>query len=130
MTLGQSIQTVFTKYAEFRGAASRSEFWWWVLFTSLVSAALNTVTVWRFDFGSDISQGSGLAGVWAIAVLVPTLAVTVRRLRDAGFEWGHVFWVLLPVAGVIVLIVLCAQPSRRSVARAQKQAAVRAISPS
>ncbi|HUG51593.1 MAG TPA: hypothetical protein VLZ78_11410, partial [Terrimesophilobacter sp.] len=33
----------------------------------------------------------------------PSLAVTVRRLRDAGYQWGHIFWLLLPVAGVIVL---------------------------
>jgi uncharacterized membrane protein YhaH (DUF805 family) len=130
MTFAQSIQTVFNKYAEFRGIASRSEFWWWVLFTSLVSAALNTVTVWSVSLGSDISPASSLAGVWAIAVLVPTLAVTIRRLRDAGYEWGHIFWVFLPVAGVIVLIVLCAQPSRRFVVGAQGQAAVRATSPS
>lgn len=40
MTFGQSIQTVLHKCAEFRGTARRSEFWWSVLFTSLVSAGL------------------------------------------------------------------------------------------
>jgi uncharacterized membrane protein YhaH (DUF805 family) len=112
MSFGQAISTVFSKYAEFRGRAGRSEFWWWILFTGLVSAALNTVPVWRVDLGYEISTGPSLAGMWAIAVLLPTLAVTVRRLRDAGYEWGHIFWVLLPAAGVIILIVLCAQPTR------------------
>lgn len=130
MTFGQSIQTVFNKYAEFRGTASRSEFWWWILFTSLVSAGLNTFTLWSFNFGSDVSPGSSLAGVWAIAVLVPTLAVTVRRLRDAGFEWGHIFWILLPLAGAIVLIVLCAQPTRRFVGGTASQSAAQMTSPS
>jgi uncharacterized membrane protein YhaH (DUF805 family) len=36
----------------------------------------------------------------------------VRRLRDAGHSWGNLFWILLPVAGLIVLIVLFAQPTR------------------
>ena len=38
--------------------------------------------------------------------------MTVRRLRDAGYGWGHVFWLLLPVAGLIFLVVLLAQRSR------------------
>lgn len=130
MTFGQSIQTVFSKYAEFRGMASRSEFWWWILFTSLVSAALNGFTMWGFTLGSDISPGSSLAGAWAIAVLVPTLAVTIRRLRDAGYEWGHIFWILLPLAGAIVLIVLCAQPTRRLVVAAENQGSAHVTSPS
>ena len=62
-----------------------------------------------------MTTGSSLAGLWSLAVLLPSLAVTVRRLRDAGYQWGHIFWLLLPVAGVIVLIVLCAQPTRHSV---------------
>jgi uncharacterized membrane protein YhaH (DUF805 family) len=115
MSFGQSIQTVFTKYAEFRGIASRSEFWWWVLFTALVSAALGSVPVWGLSFGNGVTTGSSLAGVWSLAVLLPSLAVTVRRLRDAGYQWGHLFWILLPVAGMIILIVLCAQPTRHSV---------------
>ena len=115
MSFGQSIQTVFTKYAEFRGTAGRSEFWWWVLFTALVSTALGSVPVWGVSFGDGVTTGSSLAGLWSLAVLLPSLAVTVRRLRDAGYQWGHIFWLLLPVAGVIVLIVLCAQPTRHSV---------------
>jgi uncharacterized membrane protein YhaH (DUF805 family) len=115
MTLGQSIQTVFRKYADFTGRADRAEFWWWVLFTVLVSAALNS-TLWFAGGnpwnGSPFLPGPSLGALWAVAVLVPSLAVTVRRLRDAGHDWAHIFWLLLPVAGTIVLIVLCAQPSK------------------
>jgi uncharacterized membrane protein YhaH (DUF805 family) len=112
MPFGQAISTVFSKYAEFRGYARRSEFWWWILFTVLVSTALNVVPMWPTEVAFGVSTNSGLPGLWALAVLVPTLAVAVRRLRDAGYEWGHIFWLLLPVAGLIVLIVLCAQPGR------------------
>jgi uncharacterized membrane protein YhaH (DUF805 family) len=122
MSFGQSIQTVFTKYAEFRGTASRSEFWWWILFSALVSAALNAVAMpgWMSMWSNGIDDvnrtGSGVAALWSIAVLLPTLAVAVRRLRDAEYAWGHMFWLLLPVAGLIILAVLCAQPPRRTVA--------------
>lgn len=116
MTFGQSISTVFRKYAEFNGTASRPEFWWWILFTALVNAALSSLTVWNTTTEGAYPVGLNLTGAWAIAVLLPTLAVTVRRLRAAGYSWAHLFWLLLPVAGLIVLIVLCAQPDRVPVA--------------
>ena len=53
-----------------------------------------------------------LAGVWGVAVLLPYLAVTVRRLRDAGYGWGHLFWILVPIAGIFVLIAFLAQPTK------------------
>ncbi|HEY2644672.1 MAG TPA: DUF805 domain-containing protein [Galbitalea sp.] len=109
MTFAQSITSVFSKYAEFTGRASRPEFWWFILFTSLVSAALNSFTAFT-PYGT-VNFGRGLAGVWSVGVLVPTLAVAVRRLRDAGRSWAELFWLLLPVAGLIVLIVhLCNDP--------------------
>ena len=51
-------------------------------------------------------------GLWAIAVLLPKLAVAVRRLSDAGYGWGHLFWLLVPIAGIVVFIVFVAQPSK------------------
>ncbi|GLI26577.1 hypothetical protein ARHIZOSPH14_08190 [Agromyces rhizosphaerae] len=113
MSFGESIQTVFRKYAEFRGRATRPEYWWWVLFLVLVSAGLNVLNVIRLDDG--VLLGSILGGIWGLAVLLPNLAVTVRRLRDAGYGWGNLFWLLLPVAGFIVLIVMTAQPTKAPV---------------
>lgn len=122
MSFFDSIKTVFRKYAEFGGRATRPEFWWWTLFTTLVSAALNALSVPMYgvmysrmmDFGPSFTSGYSsfsLAGLWSIAVLLPSLAVTVRRLRDAGRSWTQLFWLLLPIAGVIVLIVRLCEPS-------------------
>lgn len=117
MTFGTAIQTVFRKYAMFEGRAGRAEFWWWILFIALVSAALAILTRMFTPIGASpyvgrASQpGADLSGLWALAVLLPTLAVTVRRLRDAGYGWPHVFWVLVPVAGLVVLAVLASQPT-------------------
>ena len=99
MTFGRSIQTVFRKYAEFSGRATRPEFWWFTLFSVLVSGALSSV------YG-------GLGAAWGFAVLLPSLAVSVRRLRDAGLSWGWLFFALLPFVGLVVLAVLLAQPSK------------------
>lgn len=116
MTFGESIRTVFGKYADFEGRAGRPEFWWWTLFSFLVSSALGVFNVIPLgtpaEYGTVASVGSVLTGLWGIAVLLPSLAVTVRRLRDAGYGWANVFWILLPIAGLIVLIVFLAQPSK------------------
>jgi len=122
MTFFDAIKTGFRKYAEFTGRATRPEFWWWTLFTTLVSAALNALSVPMFggmysrmlDYGPAFTGGYttfSLAGLWSIAVLMPSLAVAVRRLRDAGRSWTQLFWLLLPLAGLIVLIVRLCEPS-------------------
>lgn len=98
MSFGNAISTVFRKYAEFSGRATRSEFWWFSLFALLVSLAVGSV--W-----------DGLAGAWFFAVLLPSLAVSVRRLRDAGYAWPMIFLGLIPLVGLIILIVLYSQPS-------------------
>lgn len=112
MTFTQSIATVFRKYAEFTGVATRPEFWWWILFTALVNAGVSSLTAWNSTMDASYPVGPNLAALWGVAVLLPTLAVAVRRLRAAGYSWANLFWILLPVAGLIVLIVLCAQPDR------------------
>ena len=98
MSFGQAIGTVFRKYADFNGRASRPEFWWFALFAVIVSLALGAL--W-----------DGLSVAWGFAVLLPSLAVSIRRLRDAGFAWPMIFLGLIPLAGIIILIVLWAQRS-------------------
>ena len=93
MTFGQSIQTVFTRYAEFSGRAGRPEFWWWILFTTLVSAVLSPVPTWSFELSEGaVLTGPTLSGLWSLVVLLPTISLsrytwsltTVSSLRAAG----------------------------------------------
>ena len=109
MTFPEAIQTVLRKYADFEGVAKRPEFWWWILFTVLVAAALNVFSV--IPVGDGSSLGAILSGLWSVATLLPTLAVGVRRLRDAGYPWQNLFWILVPIAGLIVLAIYWAKPS-------------------
>ncbi len=109
MSFVDAIKTVFGKYADFEGRATRPEFWWWFLFTVLVGAALNVFSV--IPVGDSSSVGAILSGLWSIGTLLPTLAVGVRRLRDAGYAWQNIFWILLPLAGLIVLVIYWAKPS-------------------
>lgn len=110
MSFGDAIVTVFRKYADFTGRATRAEFWWFALFSTIVSSALGALNLATPE--GVIAVGSSLAGVWSIAVLVPSLAVAVRRLRDTGRSWTNLFWLLLPLVGLIVLIVFWAEPTR------------------
>ncbi len=99
MTFGESIRTCFSKYATFDGRATRSEYWWFVLFTFLVTAALGMVS-------------ETLSGVFSLGVLLPSLAVGVRRLHDIDKSgWFLLVW-FIPIIGWIVMIVWAAQESK------------------
>lgn len=107
MTFGQAIRTCFGKYADFNGRASRPEFWWWVLFTALVGAGLGIVD--SAIFGTD--GPSLFGGLWSIAILLPSLAVGARRLHDTNKSGWLQLLLLIPCAGVIVLIIMWAKPT-------------------
>ena len=99
MTFGESISTCFKKYATFDGRASRSEFWWFFLFTFLASAA-----------AAYVSQA--VSGIFSLAVLLPSLAVGARRLHDIDKSgWFLLLW-FIPLIGWIVLIVWAIQEGK------------------
>ena len=101
MQFGEAIKNGFQNYANFRGVASRSEFWYWTLFTVMVSIGTSIVD-------SAIGLALGMANftlvntLAALALLLPGLAVAVRRFHDAGFS---AWWYSIPqVATLLVLI--------------------------
>ncbi|MDP2134851.1 MAG: DUF805 domain-containing protein [Sulfuritalea sp.] len=99
MTFGESIKTCFSKYAEFNGRASRSEFWWWFLFTFLATAAAEIVS-------------ENLSALFSLAVLLPSLAVGARRLHDTDRSaWFLLLW-FLPIIGWIILLVWAVQAAK------------------
>ncbi len=99
MTFGDSISTCFSKYAAFGGRASRSEFWWWFLFTFLVSVATGMVS-------------QTISGLFSLAVLLPSLAVGARRLHDTDRSgWFLLLWII-PLIGWIVLLVWAIQEGK------------------
>ena len=97
MKIQESVETCTTKqYADFIGTATRSEFWWFVLFLVVVQSLLGIVS-------------HTIAAIFALATLVPYFAVGTRRLRDTGRSpW---WWLigLVPLLGAIVLIVFWVQ---------------------
>jgi uncharacterized membrane protein YhaH (DUF805 family) len=98
MTFGEAVRSGFENYATFEGRASRSAFWWWVLFQILVLAGLYIV-------GAAVLDSMVLYYIGALALFLPSLAVAVRRLHDTGRSGWWYLIVLIPLIGSIILIV-------------------------
>ena len=101
MQFGDAIKNGFQNYANFRGVASRSEFWYWTLFTVLVSLGTSIVDS-AIGLALDMQTFTLVNTLSAFALLLPGLAVAVRRFHDAGFS---AWWYSIPqVATLIVLM--------------------------
>ena len=105
----------WTRYADFSGRSSRSDYWWVFLCNFLITLPFSLIAFFGFliplfseiyyaglyDYEPDLSgamAGAGLAvfimfllTIYWLATIVPYLAITVRRLRDAGFHWAFIF---------------------------------------
>ncbi len=107
-----AVKTCFSKYATFSGRAPRSEFWWYVLFVWVASIVLSIVdstlfgTVVMMPGGFSASTSTPyLSGLFSLAILLPNLAVSVRRLHDTDRSGWWLLISLIPLVGFIVLLV-------------------------
>ncbi len=101
------------KYAVFEGRAQRSEYWYFVLFYTLIAIGLAIVDSATGTFAAPAGLGL-LGGIFTLAMLIPSLAVSIRRLHDTDRRGWWLFIGLVPFIGVIVLIiffVLDSQPN-------------------
>jgi uncharacterized membrane protein YhaH (DUF805 family) len=97
MGVGQAISSGFSNYVNFSGRSSRSEYWFWVLFVLIAD-----VVAIAIDAAIGMQIVSSLFG---LAVLLPGLAVTVRRLHDLDRTGWWIFLGLIPLVGAIILII-------------------------
>ena len=81
----------FRNYFRFKGTATRSEYWYWMLFVTVVGVVAKLA-----------SAEIDLLGIWIALVIFPTVTVLIRRLRDAGHGSG---WIWLPVPGIFLSLV-------------------------
>lgn len=104
---------VLKNYAVFRGRARRSEYWYFVLFNLiflLLAAVIDNIIGTTFSFNTmngmmHLPYGY-LYMLYALAIVIPSLAVAVRRLHDVGKSGWFYFIALIPLVGAIWLIVL------------------------
>jgi len=104
MNMVDAVKSVFTNYVNFKGRARRSEYWWFVLANFIVSCVLGILAN---ATGSGII--SAISSIYSLAVLLPSLAVEVRRLHDIGKSGWWLLISLVPVVGAILLIVWAAK---------------------
>ena len=114
MSFGTAIAAFSSKYATFSGRARRSEFWYAVLFTTLVSAVIGAIwpgTAVIVD-GMSFPQSSLPSNLWQLAILVPSLALTWRRLHDVGRKGTYYLFILIPIVGWIMLFIQLVKDSQ------------------
>ena len=105
MSFGQAVSTVFSKYATFSGRARRSEYWWWYLFVTIVFIVASVIDrAAGLTYGDATYAGGWLSSIAGLALLLPNLAVGVRRLHDTGRTGWWLLIGLVPFIGVIVLL--------------------------
>lgn len=98
---------VLKKYAQFNGRSRRKEFWMFTLFNLIIYIVLYALAIALMDSGIG-KVLLGLCAIYGLAVLIPCLAVTVRRLHDLGKSGWWWFICLVPfVGGLILLVFMC-----------------------
>lgn len=113
----KAYKNFFKGYADFTGRSTRSDFWWVWLMNSILFLPL--YIFWFQMALNDTEETDPILGVaiisvymiLAIVLFTPSLAVKVRRLRDAGFHWAFIFLHFVPMGG-IALLVLLAMPTK------------------
>ncbi len=109
MSFGQAVSSFFSNYANFQGRTRRSGYWWVVLFLVVISAVLWFVDLQLFAglWPQDLlDQGSGpISIVFGLAIIVPVIALGVRRLHDTNRSGWWVLLGFIPLIGSIVLFV-------------------------
>ena len=109
----------FKGYVDFTGRSTRSEYWWiWlgnmILYIPFFFAYGNAIANPRNE--SALVALGGIAIIYMIfglALFLPGLALTVRRLRDAGFHWALIFVIFIPMVGPLALLALLAMPTKQ-----------------
>ena len=95
---------VLKKYAVFSGRARRKEYWMFFLFNLIITLVLALIDSLMGTFSPQAGLGL-LSGLYSLAVLIPSIAVTVRRLHDTGRSGWWILIGLIPFIGGIVLLI-------------------------
>jgi uncharacterized membrane protein YhaH (DUF805 family) len=107
MSFTEAIRSVLNQYAGFTGRARRSEYWYWTLFYIILSIIASMLD--RAVFNT--TYGSWFSAIVGLGLLIPSLAVAVRRLHDTSRSGWWILLGLIPVVGAIILIVFYVQDS-------------------
>jgi len=105
MTMPQAIRSAFARWDTFSGRAGGTEYWWFVLFGAVAFGVASLLD--RATFGHDSLFGA----ICTLVLLMPYIAVAVRRLHDTNRSGWWLLLILVPMVGNIVLLIWCCTPS-------------------
>ena len=112
-------------YVDFTGRSTRSDYWLTVLAQCLVSLLFGFLLILIMILGGDPATYTSNAysfqmiliyivlsafGIYMLALLIPSIAIMVRRLRDSGYHWALIFLALIPYLGSFIIFILTLQP--------------------
>ena len=111
MQFMEAVQTCLRKYATFKGKAERPEFWYWVLFNWILSMIAYTIDTAIAGGTDPMTRSLVVSNVVVLATVMPTIAVSVRRLHDVGRS-GWWFLLTFTVIGALLLLYWYVRPGR------------------
>jgi uncharacterized membrane protein YhaH (DUF805 family) len=109
MNFLEAVKSGFSNYVNFSGRAVRSEFWYWTLFTIVLVGVLGVIDQ-MLNPGVRMGAFSILNGLVSLALILPGLAVSIRRLHDIDRTGWWVLLSFIPIIGILVLIYWACQP--------------------
>jgi len=111
MNMKEAVVSVLTNWNNFSGRACRSEFWYFVLATFLVSIIISIIEIATGMVDIEYTEMGILGKIFTLLLFVPSLSVTARRLQDRGWSgWWQLLY--LTIFGTLVIIVLNILPAK------------------
>ena len=111
MNMKEAVVSVLTNWNNFSGRACRSEFWYFVLATFLVSIIISIIEIATGMVDIESAEMGILSIIFSLLLFVPSLSVTARRLQDRGWSgWWQLLY--LTIVGALVIIVLNILPAK------------------
>ena len=111
MNMKEAVISVLTNWNNFSGRACRSEFWYFVLATFLVSIIISIIEIATGMVDIESAEMGILSLIFTLLLFVPSLSVTARRLQDRGWSgWWQLLY--LTIVGFLVIIVLNILPAK------------------
>ena len=111
MNMKEAVISVLTNWNNFSGRACRSEFWYFILATFLVSIIISIIEIATGMVDIESSEMGILSWIFTLLLFVPGLSVTARRLQDRGWSgWWQLLY--LTIVGILVIIVLNILPAK------------------
>ena len=111
MNMKEAVVSVLTNWNNFSGRACRSEFWYFILATFLVSIIISIIEIATGMVDIESSEMGILSWIFTLLLFVPSLSVTARRLQDRGWSgWWQLLY--LTIVGILIIIVLNILPAK------------------